>query len=265
MYRKDERIVKIEPISLSRKGETKAGDFAHIKREAGRLEADSILRIHNHPSGVAKWSQADKNAAINWHRELGTLMAEDIIVDSGTYAYRTFVNGEYTWHEDTVLDPGTVEWATGTQAVSDTSGERKPTDPLYENPLIRGAREAATYMMGLKHRTTDVAELIYVDTRSGKVANTFTDTTLQQTTDPVQYIQSALMSAKGQQVHIVMWGDPDAAVSLARTLQGVEGVDSVWVNSQRVTGLEHIGQETDAADTDVTTDSEPDFCRSTAK
>ena len=257
VYRKDDRIVKIEPISLNKKGETSAGDFAHIKRESGRRGADSILRIHNHPSGVAKWSGADKRAAMQWHKALGTLMAEDIIVDSGTYAYRTFENGEYTWHEDTVLEPGMVEWATGEQTVSDPSGEQKSTDVLYQNPLIRGAREAATYMMGIKRRTTDVAELIFVDNKTGKIVDTWTDTTLKQTTDPMQYIKSALMSAEGQQVHIAMWGD-DTAVSLARSLQGVDGVDSVWVNAQRVTGIEHIGQDTDSTDPDVTTDSESD-------
>ncbi|MCY3739937.1 MAG: strawberry notch family protein [Candidatus Poribacteria bacterium] len=245
VYRKNDRIVKIEPMSLNRKGETKAGDFAHIKRMAAKEKADSILRIHNHPSGVAKWSDPDKRAAMQWHKELGTLMAEDIIVDSGTYAYRTFENGEYTWHEDTVLDPGAVEFDTSAAAVSDPSGEVKPTDPLYQNPLIRGAREAATYMMGIKRRTSDVAELIFVDKKTGKIVDAWTDTTLRGGgTDPVQYIKDAFAVRQGQQVHIAMWGD-DAAVSLARSLQAIDGVDSVWVNSQRVTGIDHIGQQGD--------------------
>ena len=259
VYRKDDRIVKIEPFSLNRKGETEAGDFAHIKREVGNLQADSILRIHNHPSGVAKWSPADKNVAMEWHRQLGTLMAEDIIVDSGTYAYRTFVKGEYTWHEETVLDPSAVEWATGAVTVRDASGERKPTDPLYQNPLIRGAREAATYMLSIKHRTTDIAELIYVDSQTGKIADTFTDTALRHVTDPVQSIQSSLLgpSRKGQHVHIAMWGD-DTAVSLASSLQEIEGVDSVWVNSQRVTGIDHITPETLQTPEDVIAETTTD-------
>jgi len=244
VYRKDDRIVKIEPMSLNKKTETEAGDFAHIKRVAGEEGADSILRIHNHPSGVAKWSGADKRAAMQWHRELGTLMAEDIIVDSGTYAYRTFENGQYTWHEDTVLDPQTVEWETGAQTASDVSGEQKPTDVLYQNPLIRGAREAATYMMGIKRRTSNVAELIFVDPKTGKIVNTLTDTVIRNASDPVRALENALTTYyQGQQVHIALWGD-DAVVSLARSLQGVEGVDSVWVNSQRITGIEHIGEQT---------------------
>lgn len=243
VYRKNDRIVKIEPISLNRKGETKAGDFAHIKSEAGRLQADAILRIHNHPSGVAKWSGADKRAAMKWHTELGTLMAEDIIVDSGTYAYRTFENGKYTWHQEIQLDPQAVEWATGDRTIPDKSGELKTADVLYQNPLIRGAREAATYMMGIKRRTADVAELIFVDTKTGKITNAWTDTTLRTTADPVKYLKDAFTVRQGQQVHIALWGD-DAAVSLAESLQGVEGVDSVWVNSQRITGMEHTRQQT---------------------
>ena len=256
VYRKNDRIVKIEPMSLNRKGETYAGDFAHIKRVAAEEGADAILRIHNHPSGVAKWSDPDKRAAMHWHKELGTLMAEDIIVDSGTYAYRTFENGEYTWHEDTVLDPDAVEFDTSAETVADTSGEQKPTDPLYQNPLIRGAREAATYMMGLKRRT-DVAEMIFVDKRTGKIVDTLTDTVIRNASNPARALETALTYHQGQQVHIALWGD-DAAVSLARSLQGVEGVDSVWVNSQRVTGIEHIGQQTQDTDADGTVDDATD-------
>ena len=58
-------------------------------------------------------------------------------------------------------------------------------------------------------------------------------------------------------MHIAMWGD-DAAVSLASSLQGVEGVDSVWVNSQRVTGIEHITPETLQTSEDVTADTTTD-------
>ena len=244
-YKKNDRIVKIEPMSLNRKGETKAGDFEHIKREAGRLQADAIMRIHNHPSGVAKWSDTDKKAAMEWHTELGTLMAEDIIVDSGTYAYRTFENGEYTWHQGIALDPQVVEWATGDAAVPDPTGELRPDDPLYQNPLIRGAREAAAYMLGIKHRTSKVAELIFVDSKTGKITDAWTDSTLRGGgTDPVQYLKDAFKVRQGQQVHIALWGD-DAAVSLAQALQEVDGVDSVWVNSQRITGMEHVGQQGD--------------------
>lgn len=249
VYRKDDRIVKIEPMSLSRKGETKAGDFTHIKREAGRLRADAILRIHNHPSGVAKWSQADKDAAMEWHKELGTLMAEDIIVDSGTYAYRTFENGQYTWHQDIELDPGAAEFDTSAAAVSDPSGEVKPTDPLYQNPLIRGAREAATYMLSIKHGTSRVAEMIFTDPKTGKIVDTITDVGIRNAQDPVSYLENAMTHHQSQHVHIALWGvlTHSETVSLAQSLQGVEGVDSVWVNAERVTGMEHIG---DQAETD---------------
>lgn len=244
VYRKDDRIVKIEPMSLNRKGETEAGDFAHIKRVAGEEGADSILRIHNHPSGVAKWSQADKNAAMQWHKELGTLIAEDIIVDSGTYAYRTFENGEYTWHEDTVLDPGTVEWETGAQTAATPSGEQKPTDPLYQNrPLMRGAREAATYAMGLKRRT-DVAELIFIDPRTGKISDTVTDTTLrtsQNDAEIVQRLKDLIAQRPGQHVHVVMWGG-GPAFTTAKVLMNanIDSMDSVWVDGTRGQGIDSI-------------------------
>ena len=168
-----------------------------------------------------------------WHRELGTVMAEDIIVDSGTYAYRTFVNGEYTWHEDIALDRESVEWQTGAVAIDDASGEHKPTDPLYQNPLIRGARDAATYAWGLKH-TTDAVELIFIDTNTGKIVDAHTDRTLRGSDDPARYIKSLFMEKdrKNQHVHVMTWGDD----SLAKALSGVEGVDSVWVNSTRHTG-----------------------------
>ena len=183
VYRREGQIVKIEPMSLNRKGEADAGDFNHIKSEAGRLHADAVLRIHNHPSGVAKWSQADKDVAMDWHRQLGTLMAEDIIVDSGTYAYRTFENGKYTWHEDVALNPQAADWDTTAAAVQDDAGELKPGDPLYQNPLIRGVREAANYMWNLK-RDMGVVELVFVDKRTGKITETITDTQMNTAAGP---------------------------------------------------------------------------------
>ena len=243
VYRKDDRIVKIEPMSLNRKGETQAGEFAHIKKVAAKEKADSVLRIHNHPSGVAKWSPADKRAAMQWHRELGTLMAEDIIVDSGTYAYRTFENGEYTWHEDTLLDAETVGWDTGAQTVADASGEQKPTDVLYQNPLIQGAREAATYMMGLKQRT-DVAELIFIDPKTGKITDTVTDPDLRTSRDDMEIVsrmKTLLARHPGQHVHVMMWGGTEAFTTAKVLMKNeIDGMDSVWVNNTRGQGIETI-------------------------
>ena len=241
VYRREGRILKIEPISLNKKGETEAGDFEHIKSEIAELGADSILRIHNHPSGVAKWSPADKQVAMKWHQALGTVMAEDIIVDSGTYAYRTFVNGEYTWHADIALEPGAAGWATGAETIDDATGQSKPTDPLRVNPLLRGARDAATYGLQLKYRT-DVAELVFIDPTTGKIADTVTDAEIRTAEDPASHIADLLSQRQrqGQHVHVMTWGNAD----LATALEGVEGVDSVWVNSTRHTGISHIGDGT---------------------
>lgn len=232
VYRRDDRIVKIEPMSLNKKGETESGNFDHIKSEMARLRADSLLRIHNHPSGVAKWSPADKRVAMNWHRQLGTPMAEDIIVDSGTYAYRTFENGQYTWHEDIALD---TDWNTSTAAVGDASGELRPDDPLYQNPLIRSAREAATEMWGLKY-DTNVAELVFVNPKTGRITDSVTDKNIRGASDPASYLSGLLAQRPGQHVHVMTWG----ALELAEKLHGVEGVDSVWANETRYTGLEQI-------------------------
>ena len=254
VYRKADRIVKIEPLSLNRKGETEAGDFTHIQREAGRLGADSILRIHNHPSGVARWSPADKQAAMRWHKELGTLMAEDIIVDSGTYAYRTFENGEYTWHEDTALDPSAVGWNTAMAPLIDTSGEQRSTDVLYQNPLIRGAREAATYMLGLKH-SSDVAELIFVDPRTGRITDTVTVPGLPKQSDPTDLVNTLLSARPGQHVHIAAW---DASETFGFNLESIPRVDSVWVNATRWTGQQTILQGTRSGNPQTDVNNEPD-------
>ena len=236
VYRREGRIVKIEPMSLNKKGEADAGDFNHIKSEAARLHADAVLRIHNHPSGVAKWSQADKDVAMGWHRELGTLMAEDIIVNSGTFAYRTFENGKYTWHQDVALNPHAADWDTTAAAVSDDAGELKPDDPLYQNPLIRGVREAANYMWNLK-RDMNAAELVFVGAKTGKITQTITDTKLRSAADPVAHMEQYVQGNQGQHVHVMMWGDD--ADTVARAIENVEGVDSVWVGSQRITGMDH--------------------------
>ena len=232
VYRREGRILKIEPITLNKKGEADAGDIDHIKREIGDLGADDIMRIHNHPSGVAEWSEADKRVALQWHRELGTLMSEDIIVDSGTYGYRTFENGEYTWHENV---PVNTDWNTSTTAVEDATGEIRPGDPLYENPLLRGARDAATYMYEIKRRTPEIAELIFVDSQTGKIVDTRTDAEIRLADDPAAHIKNLLSQRQGQHAHVMTWGD----TNLAMALDGVENVDSVWVNDTRWTGVEH--------------------------
>lgn len=252
VYRREGRIMKIEPMSLNRKGEADAGDFEHIKGEAGRWHADAVLRIHNHPSGVARWSQADKNVAMDWHSQLGTLMAEDIIVDSGTFAYRTFENGKYTWHEDVSLNPKSADWDTTAAPTQDNAGELRPDDPLYQNPLIRGAREAATYMWGLK-RDMSVAEIVFVSKKDGKIIETITDPKLRSEPDPAAYMETLLRPRRDQlQAHVMLWGeDADTA---ARAVENVDGVDSVWVGSQRITGMDHTRTSSDQTITDTSTD-----------
>ncbi len=237
VYRREGRIVKIEPMSLNRKGEADAGDFEHIKAEAGRLHADAVLRIHNHPSGIAKWSQADKDVAMDWHRSLGTLMAEDIIVDSGTFAYRTFENGKYTWHEDVALNPHAAGWNTRAATVADDAGELKPDDPLYQNPLIRGVREAAHYMWKLK-RDMGVMELVFVDPATGKVTDTITDRLSTAPEDNIGQVRNLLAQRPGQHVHVMTWDASGFAEAL--NTANVDGVDSVWEKSQRLTGGEHV-------------------------
>ena len=232
VYRREGRIVKIEPRTLNKKGEAEVGEIEDIQRTITEEGADSILRIHNHPSGVARWSQADKNVALQWHQRLGTVLAEDIIVDSGTYAYRTFENGEYTWHEDI---PVNTDWNTETTPTESLSGELRAGDPLYENPLLRGARDAANYMYEIKRRTPEIAELIFVDSQTGKIVDTRTDAEIRLADDPAAHIKNLLSQRQGQHAHVMTWGD----TNLAMALDGVENVDSVWVNDTRWTGVEH--------------------------
>ena len=234
IYRREGRVAKIEPMSLNKWGQVALPYTSMIKNQLRKLHADDIILIHNHPSGIAEWSEADKETAIAWKKSFGTLIAEDIIVNSGTFAYLDYQNGEYIWKDNVPLN---TDWDTSVPAEVDKHRfESRPGDPLHDNPLMRGAREAAAYGTHLK-RSTDAVELIFVDKNTGQVVDTHTDTRLRNHDNPADYLNNLILQYPDRHVHVMMWGED---TSTAVAIQDAPRVDSVWLNSERWTGSQSV-------------------------
>jgi len=105
LLRKDNKIVRAEWLSLGQTENTSPGVKAEVERMLADENADDFIRVHNHPSKVAKFSNKDMNTANNWRNHFGTRLAEEIVIDEGTYARSHFdQEGEARFENELQLD-----------------------------------------------------------------------------------------------------------------------------------------------------------------
>ena len=140
VYRKNGRVLKIEPFTLNRSDRTTTASIQAVEKRLTDLEADDFIRIHNHPSAIARFSEGDLGLSADWRRHFGERMAEEVAVNSGTYAYLKFENEEMTIQEEVPLPPDLVGWDTSVTPADtslDPEGREgiREGDPLYANPL----------------------------------------------------------------------------------------------------------------------------------
>ena len=141
-YIKDGKIIGHEGFTLNQSNSTHAPGWAHIATRLDALNADSVVMLHNHPSGKAKFSRADRQITNKLADNLGKRYLGHIIVDSGTYA--SFWYGEDgRWHykNEVQLPSEAVGWDTSSELV----GNRRVDDPLYRQTDSEEQRAISGY------------------------------------------------------------------------------------------------------------------------
>ena len=235
VYRKNGRVLKVEPHTLNRAGGTPTGSLSAIKKQLKKLQADDFVRIHNHPTAIARFSNHDLRKIKEWREYFGEQLAEEIVVDSGTYASMDFdENGTPIPNNEIQLPSEAVGWDTSVAPV-DTSFDPERSDgiregdPLYQNPLMRGARTVAQFGMNLKHKK-DWTTVFAVDS-DGDVADIeeIKKATLKQLLSLAKTHNQA-----GGEIHITMGDLRGAAREVLKQLATATGVGSVWADGERV-------------------------------
>ena len=128
IYIKDGKIVGHEGFTLNQTNSTHAPGWASVAIRLDDLNADSVVMLHNHPSGKAKFSRADRDINNKLLNNLGKRFLGHVIVDSGTYASFWYGEDGY-WHykNEVQLPSEAVGWDTSSELV----GNRRVDDPLY--------------------------------------------------------------------------------------------------------------------------------------
>ena len=156
-YVKDGRIIGHEGFTLNKTNATAAPNIAKIESRLSDLSADGFVVLHNHPSGIAKFSKADTRSNNKLLVHFGSQYIGHILVDSGTYAkhWRTS-DGEWTTESEIQLSSEAVGWDTSSEVV----GGRRVADPLYRRTDSAEQRAFSTYP------SNDVRNAWYYDSQA---------------------------------------------------------------------------------------------------
>ena len=137
VYLKDKRIVEHEAMTLNSAAETVAPNPIMLEERLGDFDADEFVMVHNHPGGVAEFSDADRVIATRYESILGVKFRGSVVIDSGTYAHR-WRNRYGVMHgdvENEQLPSSLVGWDTNSPYHNAGFRETQRTrrdDPLYQ-------------------------------------------------------------------------------------------------------------------------------------
>ncbi len=105
LIRRNGKIVGADWFSLGKREATTTGSLRELQSLLDDLQADDFIRVHNHPSTVARFSEADRLKAGTALKFFGERYAGDVIVDDGTYAYNVKdETGQWSIVNDQQLD-----------------------------------------------------------------------------------------------------------------------------------------------------------------
>ena len=146
----NDMILDYKGWTLNRTDMTTVGPISIIEADMERLGAKKFLRLHNHPSTVARFSDADKEQSQKWKDRFGERFIQDVIINSGTYAEVVYDSqNRPTYKEEIELPSERVGWDTTLQPLP--TGIR-PDDPLYKGAqpeAIRKFQETLPWGRGL--------------------------------------------------------------------------------------------------------------------
>ena len=129
VYLKDGHVIAHEGWTLNRSTYTTGGNIGIIEDHMERLGADSLMTLHNHPSGVAHLSEIDLDTAESLRKHFKDTYRGEVVIDSGEFATLWWdQNGKRIEENGVELDPTAVMWDT---RVSPEKTWIKRTDPLY--------------------------------------------------------------------------------------------------------------------------------------
>ena len=137
VYLKDKRIVEHEAMTLNSAAETVAPNPIMLEERLDQFDADEFVMVHNHPGGVAEFSDADRVIATRYESILGVKFRGSVVIDSGTYAHR-WRNRYGVMHgdvENEQLPSSLVGWDTNSPYHNAGFRETQRTrrdDPLYQ-------------------------------------------------------------------------------------------------------------------------------------
>lgn len=94
LFRQAGNVVGAKWLSLGKTDTTTPGTYQEVAALLTETEADDFIRVHNHPSKVAKFSDNDKSTAIKWKLRFGDQFAEEVIINEGTYATTQFAQAD---------------------------------------------------------------------------------------------------------------------------------------------------------------------------
>ena len=148
VYVKDGKIKEHEVVTLNSSQETAAPKISQLRERVEAFEADGFLLLHNHPGGVAKFSDGDITVSNLYAYENSDIFMGAVVINSGTYAH--MMRGEdgiYGLRGQPVneqqLPSELVGWDTDSPYQLYGSEHIRSADPLYQDVVIEeGVRDA---------------------------------------------------------------------------------------------------------------------------
>ena len=137
VYLKDGQIVQHEAMTLNASSETIAPNPIMLEERIDVLGADSFVLIHNHPGGVAEFSEADLEIALRYDAILGKKFAGMQATNSGTYA-KTMrgADGDLEYPQNNLKIPSElVGWDTDSAVIN--AGWKNEQRTLQDDPLYQ--------------------------------------------------------------------------------------------------------------------------------
>ena len=135
VYLRDNQVVAHEAWTLNRSTYTLGPPTQVIRGHMNQTGADSVVMMHNHPSGKALLSQGDVTSARFWREQLGEAYRGSVVINSGRHARVWYdKNGNESVDEDLQIQG--LGW--------DTAAERDPRTGIHpDDPLYQGATPEA--------------------------------------------------------------------------------------------------------------------------
>ena len=156
VYLKDNMVVGHEAWTLNRARYTGTPQVDVVKRHIAATQADSVVKLHNHPSGRTMLSQGDVDSTVWWRDKLGDQFKGHVVINSGKYA-RMWYNKEGELDIETEVElprksrfgmsayssayhPYGVDWDPSNLPEGQTI---HPNDPLYKGTMTPEAQQFA--------------------------------------------------------------------------------------------------------------------------